>query len=643
MTIFSRLMRPVLLCVIVAAAPLVYADEVMDRLVRLVGRDAGLCVEVPHLDESLTAFEQSEFFQRLVRSKIYAEWRTGIQHRKLAEIAAVVEKHTGKPARQFIREVFGTAVVVAAYAEPGPRMSAILMSEATSRETLESALAAWNRVEPPQIETITFSTHTYFKRTCAPKPGRPSVTLYYATLDRILLLSDREELVRRTLALSDRKNSSESVLDLAEFQQARLSLGSNCAARAYLNPRAFDAMLSVHASGSETSRLAAPNKVEESPVCRTIQAAWRRCEWLALGVQIDRGIVVEGIAQYRTNGMSETAMRLIHSMAGPAELMRLAPPDAFVVLACRQPFGTFLRHLLIGQAKEQPSADWESFRQVSRGVLLGLDLIDDVLPSFRENIGGYLVPRSGAKPGELPFDGLLAAELPSHESSINNHPSPIRPNETGPKEPALRDNGPAHGRPTVRDAVDNGLNMTLNAAAAYFNMRANGTPAIVRTEIKPESGTHLRWLEGLGPYRPAYGMTPRYLVLSTSPQAVMTFAKRESEEHARPAAQAASGQGPAGIAELAARYFPKENQILYIDTVAIRRFLDTHGQQLIEHAVRVGSIPPAHAEKALAKFVDVTGLFDAVFVAARLGDGSARLVIGGIVNVPATAESTAAR
>lgn len=173
MTILTRSIRPLLLCVIVAAAPLLYGDEVMDRLVRLVGRDAGLCVEVPHLDESLTAFEQSEFFQRLNHSRIYADWKTGIQHRKLAELAALVEKHSGKPVRQFIREVFGTAVVVAAYAEPGPKMSAILMSEAMSREGLESAIAAWNRVEPHQIESITFSTHTYYRRTCIPSPDIP--------------------------------------------------------------------------------------------------------------------------------------------------------------------------------------------------------------------------------------------------------------------------------------------------------------------------------------------------------------------------------------------------------------------------------------------------------------------------------------
>lgn len=397
-------------------------------------------------------------------------------------------------------------------------------------------------------------------------------------------------------------------------------------------------MLGVQGTVSEVSKLAAPSKVNQSPACRTIQAAWRRCEWLALGVQIDRGIVVEGIAQYRTTGMSDAAVRLIRSMAGPAELLRLAPPDAFVVLACRQPFGTFLRHLAIGQAREQPSPDWDSFRQVSRGVLLGLDLIDDVLPSFRENIGGYLVPRSDARPDELPFDGLFAAELPAPEASSSSQATTDRPHATGAKKAVSSQAGP-----TVRDAIDNGLNMTLNAAAAYFNMRSNGTPAVVHSDDNLAKGTHLRWLEGLGPYQPAYGMTSHYLVLSTSPQAVKNFAKRESDEVARTDGHTSSWQGPLGIAELAKQYFPKENQILYIDTAAMRRFLETHGKQLIEHAVRVGSIPSAHAERALDKFMDVTGLFDSVFVAARLGDGSARIVIGGVVNVPVHSETAAAQ
>ncbi len=152
---------------LLAAASFLYADEAMDRLVRLVGRDAGLCVEVPRLDETLTAFEQGEFFRRLEALEHLRRVEDGQQYRRVASLAAVVEKFSGKPARQFVREIFGTAVVVAAYAEPGPKMSAILMSEAISREALDAAINAWNRVEPPRIEAVQFAGHTYYKRLCA--------------------------------------------------------------------------------------------------------------------------------------------------------------------------------------------------------------------------------------------------------------------------------------------------------------------------------------------------------------------------------------------------------------------------------------------------------------------------------------------
>ncbi|HUE15367.1 MAG TPA: hypothetical protein VMR25_14460 [Planctomycetaceae bacterium] len=647
----SRFIRPLLLGVILAAAPFLYADEAMDRLVRLVGRDAGLCVEVPRLDETLTAFEQGEFFQRLERSKIYAKWKSGSEYHRVANIARVVEKLTGKPARQFVREIFGTAVVVAAYTEPGPKMSAVLMSEAMSRETLDAAIQAWNRVEPPRIEAVEFSGHTYYRRLCAAKPGRAALTLYYATLDRTLVLSDREELVRRALTLSDPAASHASLFDLPAYQQARQSLTPSCAARAYINPRAFDAMLDIGAAKIESGRIEsarpAPQasglktgtssdvaKPTNSAVCQTIQAAWRSCEWLAIGVETDRGIVLEGVAHYSAAGLSEGAQGLIRSMSGAPEILRLVPGDAFVVLACRQPFGSLLRQALTGHAK-QPAvgapAEWETFRQVSRGLLLGLDLVDDVLPSFRENFGGYLAPRQGAKPEELPFEGLLAAELPSTESS------------GAPRGPASTSSRP---RPSARDAIDNALNTGFNFAAAYFNMSSTGTPAVVRTESEQARGTRVRWIDGLGPYRPAYGLTSRYLVLATSPQAVRNLAVREATDTAQPAGQVAGGSTrrvPASIETIAKRYFPTENQLLFIDTAAIRRFLHAHGPQLIQHAIRVRSITSEHAEKTLAKFLDVAGLFDTVFAAARLGDGSARVVIGGIVNGPATSEAASAR
>jgi hypothetical protein len=651
----SRFFRLFILAGILAAGSFLHADEALDRLVRLVGRDAGLCVEVPHLDETLTAFEQGEFFQRLERSKIYAEWKGGGQYRRIAEVATVVEHLTGRPCRQFVREIFGTAVVVAAYSEPGPKMSAILMSEAMSRESLEAAIETWNRTETARVETVQFSGHSYYKRLCAAKPGRPATTVYYATLDRTLLFSDREELVQRALSLSSQKTSHASLLDLPAYQQARQSLEPGCAARAYVNPRAFDAMLGIGkvessrptaASTAQTSSgapsgvvgLVKPaNSPGNSAVCQTIESAWRRCEWVALGLQTDRGLVVEAVAHYSSAGLSEDSQRLIRSMSGPPELLHLVPADAFVVLAGRQAFGSLLRQTLTGNAKQPQSADWESFRQVSRGLFLGLDPLDDVLPSFRENWGGYLAPRRGAKPEELPFDGLLAAELPRSESSESTAGSEIGRAKPAPKPGGaggpLAVNSAANSTVSaVRDAIDNGLNTGLNFAAAYFNMSSTGKPAVVRTEL--DRGTRVRWIDSLGPYRPAYGLTSRFLVLATSPQTVRDFAAKDVSGKD---GGAAPHRLPPAIEALATRYFPTENQVLFVDAAAIRRFLHEHGPQLIQHAIRVHSINSEHAEKTLAKFLDVAGLFDTVFAAGRLGDGSVRVVIGGIVNGPAHA------
>jgi hypothetical protein len=94
---------------------------------------------------------------------------------------------------------------------------------------------------------------------------------------------------------------------------------------------------------------------------------------------------------------------------------------------------------------------------------------------------------------------------------------------------------------------------------------------------------------------------------------------------------------------LAKRYFPTENQVLFVDTAAVRRFLNAHGVQLLEHAIRVRSITPDHAQKALTRFLDVAGLFDTVFAAGRLGNGSFRVVLGGVVEGPTVPEAAAAR
>lgn len=592
-----------------------YADDAVDRLVRLVGRDAGLCVEIPRLDETVTAFESGEFFQRLQRSKVYADWQSGSDYRRARGIVTVIENFTGKNFRQFFRETFGTAVVVAVYPEPGQRMSAIMLTETVSREALDAVIDGWNRAESQQTVAIPFAGRTYYKRTCAAKPDHDAMTLYYCKLDRTLMLSDHEEWVRRSLTLARETGSHDSLLDLPAYQQARQSLQPGSAARAYVNPRGWDSVLGFSPAPSTPGAARDEHKPSgESVVSRAIAAAWRRCEWLALGLQVDRGVVVEAVAHYSTNGLSPGSRRFIDSMAGPAEFLRYVPFDAMVVLAGRQAFGKLIRHSLPIDTKDRDSRAWDSFRQVSRGLLLGLDLFDDVLPAFRENWGAYLAPRRDTPPNELPIDGLIAAQLPE-------------------VPPTSEPTASAGHKPPFRDAIDNGLNTGFNFIAAYFNMSATGKPAVVRTESS--HGLRIRWIDSLGPYQPAFGLTSGFLVFATSPHAVRSFAAIEAEA----AAKTGITPRPPAIDRLAKRYFPTENEVLFIDTAAVRRFLREHGPQLVQHCVRMRSLASQDAEKSLREFLDVTGLFDAVFAAGRLGDGSARLVLGGVVSAASTSSA----
>jgi hypothetical protein len=629
----------------------------MDRLVRLVGPDAGLCLEVPRLDETLTAFKQGEFFRRLERSKFYAEWTASRKNQAIANVATFVDILTAKAARPFVRDVLGTAVVIAAYTEPGPKMSAILLSQAVSHDSLEGAINAWIHAEECRVETVQFGRYTYRKRVSAEKTDHVGLTLYYATLDRTLLLSDREELVRRALMLSDTTAAHATLFDLPAYQQSRRSLSTNCAVRAYINPRAFDEILGID---PEPASVPSPAKVEsavkigvakpsapsiKSSVCKVVEAAWRRFEWLSLGVEIDRGIVLEGVAHYSSTGLSKEAERFLHSLAGPAEIFRQAPSNACIVVAGRLPFGGLFRGTLKRQAKQRLSADFESFRQVSRGLLLGFDLFDNIVPLIRGNIGGYLSPRYGTKPGELPFEGLVAAELSERQT--------VAPAKAGVQQPARESVAAVANSvsipPAAREGIENALNTGLNYLAARFNMTASGTPAIVRTELEQNASTQIRWVDGLKACQPAYAQTPRFLLLATNPQLVRNFVTREASIKADAAAnhgkqgRAAPSPPSNSIQLLARRYFPTENQVLYIDAAAIRRIIAAHRAELVQYASSTHLISPAEADESLSQCLDIAGVVDKVFAAMRLGDGTARVVIGGIVNGPTPSESAATR
>ncbi|HVW01035.1 MAG TPA: hypothetical protein VHB77_11870, partial [Planctomycetaceae bacterium] len=63
----------------------VLAGQVPADLLRLVGRDVGLCVEITQARERRLAFAQSELWSRFRQSPFFEDWRKSRGYQKFAD------------------------------------------------------------------------------------------------------------------------------------------------------------------------------------------------------------------------------------------------------------------------------------------------------------------------------------------------------------------------------------------------------------------------------------------------------------------------------------------------------------------------------------------------------------------------------
>jgi len=559
-------------------------------LTRLVAADVGLCVEVSQFAKTWPAVAQSDFFKRLERLSFYRKWKTGSEYRKLLQTRAGIVAVTGKPFARFADELFGDEVVVAVYVDDRGRPQGVLLTRTASIDVLNAAIESWNRAEQPTTSTHGESGHRYFRRVVGRKSGKTE-TLYYAKLGRTLAVSDHEAMIRRVIDL-DRMTgaarrpddlSGKSLLESTVYQRAAGSLPAKTVASVYFNPRAWD---NQFAAGSNRSAAG-----------QVLAALWRRCRSVIVGLRLERGIVIDAIADYDGTGAPQEWTHFVRQTAGPPTFFQKVPRRALLAFA-GQFSPSSLQQLINRQISAFPRNRWDSVRQVSRGLLLGLDVVDDVLPELGPNWGIYLVPRTRAgKSGNSsrlpPVNGLLAIELRAQKS-------------------------PAPGQPTLRAALENGLNTGLNILAAMYNLQSSGPPAIVRTRRRKASVVH--WIEGIDGYQPAYALTPTDLIFAGSPQLVDEFLAADS--------RTALASSPDYV-NLSQTYFPGAGQLLLVQVDALRELVRKHAVFFVRKDT---TSPARRAREKFENAREFLTLFDSAFIAVRITNDQVRLVVGGVTH-----------
>src|SRR5690349_12711092 len=91
-----------ILLLLIASATFAQAAERSEALLRLVGEDVALCVELSDFKHELPALLNSDLGARLKGLKLYQDWLESTDYRKLVKSRDGIEKFAGKPFDQMM-------------------------------------------------------------------------------------------------------------------------------------------------------------------------------------------------------------------------------------------------------------------------------------------------------------------------------------------------------------------------------------------------------------------------------------------------------------------------------------------------------------------------------------------------------------
>lgn len=580
----------------------VRADKPDSRLLRLVGSEAGLVIEVSDLRRNLPKLKNSEIFRRLRKTIVYRQWESSADYRGLVGAQKAIEQLVEKPLEEFIADLFGQSITLAVYPIAKHEPQTVLITRASSQEALTAALSAWNRAEHSESETISFSGHTYIRRTrIDSRAKKGSQTQFYVLFGEVMALSDSESVIRRVIELNRANQTSgdaalgsdaaaadvpQNFLSTAAFREAEKSLSPKRFVSVYLNPREWD-----HAVRFD---------VEKSGVERLLADFWRRCNSIGFGMRAGDGVILEMSAHYDRNGLPGRPLHSVETVAGLPRFLNRVPRRAAVVVAGRNDLSGVAK-FLIEQIPLQQRGDWRRLRQIGRGLLVGFDLFDDVLPAVGGNWGMYVVAGEGETSNRLPLEGLLAVGLPP--------PGQI-----------------TRGKVTLRDGLDNALQTALHLLSGSGGGEADKPDAMVQSEVK--DGTRFGWMETDRPFQPAYALTDGYLLGGSSRGVIREFlAVKES---------VSLGLQPE-FRGRARNDFPDANQLLFVNVAELRNIARRNQTQFAKRLAGSKSVDLEEAQQRFEQITDLLQVIDVAFIAGHAGGERVHVVFGIAVGQGATA------
>lgn len=564
-------------------SPFVCAAE--PELTSLVGETVGVALEIRDLRSLIRDTPTSEWFRRLSELPLIKRWQHGPEFTRWeagqASFSALIEQ----PLDQFVADLFGESVVLAVSPSPSGSPKAVLISRATTEGAWDRVFTLWDQLEAHDVQTRSAFGQSFQIRRKKPNDQANRADIFTVKLGRTLAISEHEELIieviKRFKLIAD-DNAAKPLDELDLFRRAFSAVPANSTVRLFVNPRRWDGSFGKDAENAAWLR-----------------SLWQKVEWLSAGLEARDGLVFHAVVHHRTIDLPPVWQKFVQGSEAMSHQSDRLPADAVIAGEFRIA-PELCRWILTLDQSENAKSDRQSFNKVTHG-LLGRDLFDEVLSHAGPSIGGAIVPKKPVEERSSPVDGILAWEFGFSDGL------PTR-----------------EGQPSLRESLDGGLLTLLNLAAVAHNSRNSDKPAILN--VRHQESLTIKWLDSLPPYRPAYGISPKHLLLASDPLLISAF-------HDDRARNSALSSEPL-FASVRARYFSDHSHWLFVNSRAAREFLSEQREPLSKQLAHWRKVAPPSVAARLDQLQELLTPFDAAFFAAKVSQGEVRFTVGTVTTEP---------
>ncbi len=556
-----------------------------ESLVSLVPSDVGLCVEMDHLAQHGGRFQSGEFFRRLEFFPPFAEWSNEYS-KSVSLVLKRIANHLGESPDGFLRKLFGRKVVLGAWPSDGGELNdgpGLILVDTEDAELLAKTIdTLCQGMHPGDKEDgprqIEHAGSTYRVRSTG--TGESQKFVYLTALDHIGVLTNTESVMQAVLELHAGQTSPiESVGSLATYRDARQHVPSDSTITVFINPQRWNA----HKLFSE---MVDEGFIPSGDAFRHLaNGVWQASDYWVTGIQLGDDVRVKGFLHIDQSLLGDAYRDVLASLQGEPTFLDRVPQNAILAMTGNVDFGLLVKGVLAGKS-DSDEVDLDTIRNLTRGMLLGLDLFDEVLPALGPEFGVYLVPEETTDEEIAPawVAGIQTRSLPS-------------------------DNGQG---PSVGAALQNGLKTFLSFASGFLNGQGqdSGTVRVNTTRVGVVEVTSL---EGVAIWPKSVVATVAasddFVMVGTSREAVIQSLQIEREDSLGQCSR---------FRKVLAGGLENPSQIVYIDCRRMRKVLEQDGNAILNTVVRARRLDKELARRSLEQLGAVMALSDHLFGAIRV-------------------------